>query len=164
MNDVRTAGVTSATVGPVLAAGSLGSVMGAMLARVVGRRFGTSRGMPAMHLLTGPWALLIPLTSPGADLLLFTAGAFPVGVGITACNVVLGSFRQTYCPPRPSARRGVRQPRRPSVRHAAGPAIGPEAASSRSAGDRSGPGQAPVAAAWRAATSSRLTRSHSLVT
>jgi hypothetical protein len=32
-------------------------------------------------------------------LLLFAAGAFLVGLGITVANVVVGTFRQGYCPP-----------------------------------------------------------------
>jgi MFS family permease len=32
-------------------------------------------------------------------LLLFAAGAFLVGLGITVANVVVGTFRQSYCPP-----------------------------------------------------------------
>jgi hypothetical protein len=53
-----------------------------------------------LQLLTGPFALLMPLASPGPGLLFFASGAFVVGIGITACNVVLAGFRQTYCPPR----------------------------------------------------------------
>ncbi|MGW7435568.1 MFS transporter [Streptomyces sp. NPDC054849] len=97
---IRTVGATSGTVGLVLTGGSLGGVLGAMLAESVGRRFGTARGMLILQLLTGPWALLMPLASKGAGLFFFAAGAFVVGVGIVSCNVILGSFRQTYCPPR----------------------------------------------------------------
>ncbi|MBT2393901.1 MFS transporter [Streptomyces sp. ISL-1] len=96
---VRTVGISSGAVGLVLTAGSLGGIVGAMLAASIGRRFGTARGMLVMQLLTGPWALLMPLTSDGAGLLFFAAGAFVIGVGIVSCNVVLGSFRQMYCPP-----------------------------------------------------------------
>ncbi|MFC0602198.1 MFS transporter [Streptomyces palmae] len=97
---VRTVGANPATVGVLIMIGSLGGVLGALLAGAVGRRFGTARGMLAMQAFTGPFALLLPLTVPGAGLLLFALGGFTVGTGITACNVVLGSFRQTYCPPR----------------------------------------------------------------
>ncbi|MBT2385347.1 MFS transporter [Streptomyces sp. ISL-11] len=96
---VRTVGVTPATVGALIMAGSCGGILGALLAGPVGRRFGTARGMLVLQLLTGPFALLLPLTTPGAGLLFFALGAFTVGAGIVACNVVLGSFRQTYCPP-----------------------------------------------------------------
>lgn len=97
---VRVVGLPGATVGLVLMGGSVGGILGAMLATAVGRRFGTARGMLGLQLLTGPCALLMPLTTPGAGLLFFVFGSFAVGVGIVACNVVLGSFRQVYCPPR----------------------------------------------------------------
>ncbi|ASN22727.1 hypothetical protein LK07_00310 [Streptomyces pluripotens] len=50
--------------------------------------------------LTGPFALLLPLTASGAGLAFFAVGTFVLGFGIVTCNVVLASFRQTYCPPR----------------------------------------------------------------
>ncbi|MEU9800804.1 MFS transporter [Streptomyces sp. NPDC051000] len=96
---VRTVEITPGTVGLVLIAGSLGGILGAMLAQSIGRRFGTARGMLVIQMLTGPWALLMPLTSDGAGLLFFASGAFVIGVGIVSCNVILGSFRQMYCPP-----------------------------------------------------------------
>ncbi|WP_053747136.1 hypothetical protein [Streptomyces sp. NRRL WC-3618] len=40
---VRTVGITPGTVGPVLIAGSLGGILGATLAKSIGRRFGTAR-------------------------------------------------------------------------------------------------------------------------
>jgi MFS family permease len=97
---VRTVGASPATVGVLVMAGSLGGVLGALLAGPVGRRFGTARGVLLLQLLTGPFALLLPLAGPGRGLLLYAAGAFAVATGIVACNVVLGSFRQRYCPPR----------------------------------------------------------------
>ncbi|WP_307795043.1 MFS transporter [Actinacidiphila acididurans] len=97
---VRTAGASTATVGLLLTSGSIGGILGASVAGAIGRRFGTGRGMLMTQLLTGPFALLMPLTSPGPGLLFFASGAFVVGIGITACNVVLAGFRQTYCPPR----------------------------------------------------------------
>ncbi|MES4902219.1 MULTISPECIES: MFS transporter [unclassified Streptomyces] len=42
-------------------------------------------------------AWLDALTYP--HLLLFAVGAFMVGLGIVACNVVVDTFRQSYCPP-----------------------------------------------------------------
>jgi Na+/melibiose symporter-like transporter len=97
---VRVIGVSDTRVGLVLMGGSLGGILGATLATAVGRRFGTARGMLGLQLLTAPCALLMPLTTPGLGLLFFVFGSFAVGVGIVACNVVLGSFRQVYCPPR----------------------------------------------------------------
>ncbi|MEV4434837.1 MFS transporter [Streptomyces sp. NPDC049555] len=96
---VRAVGVDSATVGALVMAGSLGGVLGAFLATAVGRRLGTARGTLLLQLCTGPFALLLPLTTPGAGLLFFAVGAFMVSAGVVACNVVLGGFRQRYCPP-----------------------------------------------------------------
>jgi len=52
-----------------------------------------------LQAVTSPFALLMPLAAPGAGLLLFAVGAFMVGTGVAVCNVVVGSFRQRYCPP-----------------------------------------------------------------
>ncbi|TXL87705.1 MFS transporter [Streptomyces sp. IB2014 016-6] len=97
---VRTVGASPSTVGLLLTAGSIGGIVGATAASALGRRFGTARSMLATQLLTGPFALLMPLAAPGTGLVFFALGAFGVGVGIVVCNVVLSSFRQTYCPPR----------------------------------------------------------------
>jgi MFS-type transporter involved in bile tolerance (Atg22 family) len=70
---VRTVGVSAATVGALVMAGSLGGILGALLATAVGRRFGSARGM--------------------------LVRAFMVATGVAVCNVVVGSFRQRYCPP-----------------------------------------------------------------
>jgi predicted MFS family arabinose efflux permease len=96
---VRTVHASPATVGVLIMVGSLGGILGASLAGPVGRRFGTARGMLVMLALTSPFVLLLPLTAPGAGLLLFAVGAFMVVAGIIGCNVVVGSFRQSYCPP-----------------------------------------------------------------
>ena len=97
---VRTLGAGSAAVGVLIAAGGLGGVVGSVVIRPLGRRIGTARAMLAALLVTGPFALLMPLASPGAGLLLFFAGSFVLGAGVVACNVVLATFRQSYCPPR----------------------------------------------------------------
>ncbi|MFF4052818.1 hypothetical protein ACFYZ5_39870 [Streptomyces chartreusis] len=49
--------------------------------------------------LASPFALFLPLTSPGLGLLLFASGGFVLGVGVSVGNVVVGTFRQSYCPP-----------------------------------------------------------------
>jgi MFS family permease len=96
---VRTLGVSPATVGLLLTGGSVGGVVGALLAGRITRRYGTARGLVLMQLVAGPSALLMALTTAGPGLLLFALGAFLVGAGITVANVVVGSFRQMYCPP-----------------------------------------------------------------
>jgi MFS family permease len=96
---IRTVGADPAAVGFLIGAGSLGGVCGAFLAGPITRRFGTARGLVVCKLVAAPCALLIPLTRPGAGLLLFAVGTMAVIAGIVASNVIVNSFRQTYCPP-----------------------------------------------------------------
>ncbi|SHG24158.1 MFS transporter [Streptoalloteichus hindustanus] len=96
---VRTVGVEPGAVGVVVACASVGGVFGASVARAVGTRFGTARGLLLCHVGTVPFGLLMVATGPGAGLVFFVAGAFLVSAGIVATNVILGGFRQSYCPP-----------------------------------------------------------------
>ncbi|MGC2997026.1 MFS transporter [Streptomyces sp. G35A] len=96
---VRAVGLDPAMVGLLLTSGSTGGIVGALVATRVSRRFGTARGLLLLHIATAPFALLLPMTTAGPGLLLFAMGAFLVGIGISVANVVVGSFRQTYCPP-----------------------------------------------------------------
>lgn len=96
---VRTVGLNPGLVGLVLTSGSAGGIVGALVATRVGRRFGSARGLLLLQVATSPFVLLLPMTTAGPGLLLFALGAFLVGVGVTVANIVLGSFRQTYCPP-----------------------------------------------------------------
>ncbi|MFE2834795.1 MFS transporter [Streptomyces mirabilis] len=96
---VRTVGLNPATVGLLLTSGSAGGIVGALLANGFSRRFGTARGLLLRQAATAPFALLMPLTTAGPELLLFATGGFFVGIGISVANIVVGSFRQTYCPP-----------------------------------------------------------------
>ncbi|MFE6779647.1 MFS transporter [Streptomyces sp. NPDC057702] len=97
---VRTVGLSPGLVGALLTSGSAGGIMGALLATRITRRLGTARGLLLLQCVTAPFVLLLPLTTAGPGLALFAAGAFVVGIGISVANVVVGSFRQTYCPPR----------------------------------------------------------------
>ncbi|MEF3114910.1 MFS transporter [Streptomyces chrestomyceticus] len=97
---VRTLGLNSAMVGLLLTGSSVGGIVGALLTTRITRRIGTGRGLLLLQVVTAPFALLMPLTSAGPGLLLFAGGSFALGVGVAVANVVVGSFRQTYCPPR----------------------------------------------------------------
>lgn len=97
---IRTVGLNPALVGLLLTSGSTGGIVGALMAPRVGRRFGTARGLLLLQVATAPFALLLPMTTAGPGLLLFATGAFTVGIGISVANIVVGSFRQAYCPPR----------------------------------------------------------------
>ncbi|GAA0617224.1 MFS transporter [Streptomyces crystallinus] len=96
---VRTVGAGPGLVGVLLACGGLGGVVGGLAATPLTRRFGTARGVLLIQLAAAPFTLLIPLTAPGARLSLFVVGSTVLMAGVVACNVVLVSFRQTYCPP-----------------------------------------------------------------
>ncbi|MFF2467296.1 MFS transporter [Streptomyces mirabilis] len=96
---VRTVGLNPASVALLLTSGSAGGIAGALLANGFSRRFGTARGLLLLQAATAPFALLMPLTTAGPELLLFATGGFFVGIGISVANIVVGSFRQTYCPP-----------------------------------------------------------------
>jgi len=96
---VHTVGVSQGAVGGLIAATSLGGVGGALVARRVATAMGTARAMLLFELGVTVFALLIPLTTPGAGLVLFAAGGFSVAAGVVAGNVVKSSFQQAYCPP-----------------------------------------------------------------
>src|SRR5207248_3214880 len=96
----RTLGASTVAVGFLVSFASLGGVLGSLLVGPVTKRFGTSRGLFAILLATAPFGLLIPLAGAHWRLLLFGLGAFMPVTGVTAANVILDSFRQTYCPPR----------------------------------------------------------------
>ncbi|MDT6983188.1 MFS transporter [Streptomyces lusitanus] len=96
---VRTVGVGAGAVGLLVMCSSLGGVLGALLATRLCRRWGTARALVLTQAVACPFALLLPLTTPGPGLLFFVSGAFVLGVGVSVANVVVGTFRQSYCPP-----------------------------------------------------------------
>ncbi|WP_234363536.1 MFS transporter [Streptomyces sp. TN58] len=96
---VQSVGVDASVVGGLVAVAGLGGILGSLVARPLGQRFGTARSVVVCQLATGPFVLLSPLTTPGAGLAFFCVGTCMLIAGVVACNVVLGSFRQSYCPP-----------------------------------------------------------------
>ncbi len=95
---IRDVGISPGGVGLLISGMSVGGVIGAAGAGVVARRFGTAHGMLICELAAAPFALLIPLTSPGIGLLCVVGGGVGVGAGIVSGNVIKSSFRQTYTP------------------------------------------------------------------
>ncbi|UEL31852.1 MFS transporter [Rhodococcus sp. C1] len=95
----KTVGVGEFGLGLLLAIAWVGGIVGSMIARPLGRRFGTARSVLTCQLVTGPFILLAPLTTYGAGLFWFCIGGMVMVAGVVSCNVVLGSFRQSYCPP-----------------------------------------------------------------
>ncbi|MGG5257225.1 MFS transporter [Phycicoccus avicenniae] len=96
---VRDLGVEPATVGLLVAAGSVGGLVGAAVATPLARRVGTARAMRWLQLLGGPTALLVPLAAPGPRVALVPVGVALVGVGVVGANVVRSAFRQRWTPP-----------------------------------------------------------------
>jgi predicted MFS family arabinose efflux permease len=96
---VRAVGLAPASVGLLVGLVSLGAVVGAAIARAVGRWIGTSRALWLTMLTSAPFGLLIPLTARHAGLAFFIVGNVVVLVGILIYNVTISSFRQAYCPP-----------------------------------------------------------------
>jgi predicted MFS family arabinose efflux permease len=96
---VRSVHIEPGPIGVLLALVGLGAVIGAAIARPVGRWLGTSRAVWMGMGVTAPFALLIPLTSRGPGLIFFVVGNVVVLIGVLVYNVTIGSFRQAYCPP-----------------------------------------------------------------
>jgi MFS family permease len=96
---VREVGVSTATVGLLFAAVSLGGVGAATVTPRLVSRLGGARTLVGSKVFAGIAALAVPFTRPGPGLLIFVAGMLAVAAGTIAGNVVGGSFRQAYCPP-----------------------------------------------------------------
>jgi predicted MFS family arabinose efflux permease len=96
---VRAVGVAPGWLGAILAVVSVGGVVGALVATRLARRFGSARAVLLSELGAAPFALLIPLTAHGAAVAYVVGGGFVLMAGIVVSNVVVGSFRQLYCPP-----------------------------------------------------------------
>jgi MFS family permease len=96
---VRTIGLSSAAAGLVMASLGLGGVLGALVARPLGRRFGTARAM-LFAVAGGLWfALLLPLADKGPRLAFAGIAMMCVGCAIVIGNVIADSFTQAYVPP-----------------------------------------------------------------
>ena len=94
-------GLTAATLGLLLAIGSVGALLGALLTNAVGRRYGIGRTMWISAVVSNIGVLLIPLTPDrgwaGPALL---AGAFVLrGLGATGTNVHTYAIRQAVTAP-----------------------------------------------------------------
>jgi hypothetical protein len=96
---VRVVGLSSAAVGVLTATSGLGGLLGALVARRLARVLGTARALLLTTLGSGLSGLLIPLTAKGPRIAYYVAGSALVAGGIVIGNVILGSFRQAYCPP-----------------------------------------------------------------
>jgi MFS family permease len=95
---VRSVGLAAGTTGLLLATGSLGGVLGALVARRIAARIGTARLVVWSKLVAMPFGLLIPLTHSGPALAFFVVGSVLVVGGVVSGNVVWAGFSQVYYP------------------------------------------------------------------
>ncbi len=96
---VRSVGLRPGTVGVLLAVGGAGGVLGALVARWITARYGTSHGLILTAVCTTPFMLLIPLTAPGGRLVFCVVGVLMLEAGLIITTIIFGSFQQSYCPP-----------------------------------------------------------------
>jgi MFS family permease len=95
---VRTVGLNAGSIGGLMALMSCGGVLGAFLGNPLTRRIGSGRALMICKVGACPFALLIPLTGPGARSVLLVIGGLGVGLGIVAGNVISSGFFQSYTP------------------------------------------------------------------
>jgi MFS family permease len=96
---VRVVHASPGEIGLVFALGGIGGVLGALAAGPLARRFGGARAT-IIGIGGNVGALLVPLTTAGAGLLLFGFGMFLIGFSAVVYNVNQVSFRQRLCPDR----------------------------------------------------------------
>jgi Na+/melibiose symporter-like transporter len=98
---LRTLGLGTAAYGAILSAGSVGGLLGAVVAGRLAQWIGEGRIIPLSALVLAPAAALMPLAATGvvpAAVLLVVGGAV-FGFGVIVYNVAQVSFRQRVCPP-----------------------------------------------------------------
>ncbi len=95
---VHSVGVGAGTAGGLMAAISLGGIVGTLLAVRIGRTLGTARGALLCTLIASPFTLLMVLTNQGVGMAFFVVGGMVYLMGIGAANVMFMSFSQTYVP------------------------------------------------------------------
>ncbi|WP_423832588.1 MFS transporter [Streptomyces manipurensis] len=98
---VRVVGLEAGGLGLVLSASAVGGLLGALCSGRIAARLGQARVILLSLLVTGPFALLWPLSGHGVTgAVLFAAGSGVVSFGAVVYNVAQVSFRQGMCPPR----------------------------------------------------------------
>ncbi|HEY3903149.1 MAG TPA: MFS transporter [Streptosporangiaceae bacterium] len=95
---VRVARIGTAEVGLLIAAGDVGGVLGALVARRIAAAIGTARTLVLSAFAGGLASLLLPLTGSGWRAVFFVVGSGIVTGAIVGGSIVLVSFRQTYTP------------------------------------------------------------------
>jgi MFS family permease len=96
---VRALGLSSAVAGLVMATMAVGGVLGSLVARPLGRRFGTARALMFTVPAGGCFTLLLPLADNGPRLAFASVAMMCSGSSIVISNVIVDSFMQAYVPP-----------------------------------------------------------------
>ncbi len=97
---VRDLDLDPSGIGLVMAIGSSGGLLGALIATRISRRIGSGHASTVFMLGAGFPCLLVPLAGPGTGVVLVPLGLFLAGMFVVAGNVVRGAWRQRYVPMR----------------------------------------------------------------
>ena len=95
---VRDLGLSPLEIGLTFGLGNVGSILGALSADRIARRFGVGPTIVAATILSGPGLLLIALAPRDLPVPFLIAGSFLQGVGIVVYNINQLSFRQAITP------------------------------------------------------------------
>jgi predicted MFS family arabinose efflux permease len=95
---VRTVGLSAATAGLIVAAFGIGGVLGALVARPLGRRFGTARALLITSFGPLSCAPLLALAHKGPDLAFAVVANLLIAGSVVSSNVIGAAFRQAYVP------------------------------------------------------------------
>jgi predicted MFS family arabinose efflux permease len=95
---VRTVGLSAAAAGLMVAAFGVGGVVGALVARPLGRRFGTARALLIASFVPLSFAPLLALAHKGPDLAFAVVANLLIAGSVVSSNVIGAAFRQAYVP------------------------------------------------------------------
>jgi predicted MFS family arabinose efflux permease len=95
---VRTAGLSAWSVAATTITISVGGILGAFLAPKLSRALGSARALLLSTPVTDAFLLLFPFARRGVWLVIALAGVLAWATGVVVSNVIVGSFRQAYCP------------------------------------------------------------------
>lgn len=96
---IRSDGLSPWAVAATTITISVGGLLGAFVAPKVSRRLGSARTLLVATPVTDCFLLTFPFAGRGAVLVIALAGVLAWATGVVVKNVIVGSFRQAYCPP-----------------------------------------------------------------
>ncbi|WP_049557096.1 MFS transporter [Nonomuraea sp. SBT364] len=91
-------GLAPGTTGLLIAATSVGGVIGAFAARPLAARLGTARAVLLGRTCLAPAGLLIACADQGLGLALYVTGSIVIVGGVVVANVIFSGFVQSYVP------------------------------------------------------------------